>query len=208
MDGKHCLIKFDDGIFHVCNRNYIKITDNKQVMARWGKTYYPTKILYSSNDFHQIISLWHNIVQNYPKVEITKYSEKKISIISDIQLNNVETSDVEPYSSDDSIKDPTYELESDYIDENFSENQEHKLNIASKEQNIFSTISPKYDQHYYAGNLNIKVVEPSHCLKSKKYFCMFCHKLVTKFARHIETVHNTVKEVERILLLPKGEFLT
>lgn len=40
--------------------------------------------------------------------------------------------------------------------------------------------------------------------KGKRYFCKFCCKLVTKIARHLETVHKSENEVKSFALLPKG----
>lgn len=36
--------------------------------------------------------------------------------------------------------------------------------------------------------------------------CMYCKKLQTKFARHLETVHKNEAEVKKFILLPKGKY--
>ncbi|XP_024947526.1 uncharacterized protein LOC107274509 isoform X3 [Cephus cinctus] len=38
---------------------------------------------------------------------------------------------------------------------------------------------------------------------SKKTFCMYCKKLQSKFARHLENVHNDIEDVKRFSVLPK-----
>lgn len=40
--------------------------------------------------------------------------------------------------------------------------------------------------------------------KPKKYFCIFCKKKITKFARHLENIHNNEDEVCKFIFLPKG----
>lgn len=40
--------------------------------------------------------------------------------------------------------------------------------------------------------------------KCKKYFCIYCKKLVCKFARHLEVKHNNVQDVIEFSSLPKG----
>lgn len=54
--------------------------------------------------------------------------------------------------------------------------------------------------------MNIEKIQRSNAGHSKQYFCLFCSKLVTKFARHVQTVHCKEKDVEHILSLPKGNF--
>lgn len=41
---------------------------------------------------------------------------------------------------------------------------------------------------------------------NKKYFCKYCNKLQTKFARHLETVHKNEAEVKKFSLLPRGKY--
>lgn len=49
------------------------------------------------------------------------------------------------------------------------------------------------------------IVPKSQKKGSKKYFCIYCKKLQTKFARHLETVHKDEADVKKFLLLPKGK---
>lgn len=43
--------------------------------------------------------------------------------------------------------------------------------------------------------------------KSKKHFCMFCQKLQTKFARHLQLVHKNEGAVKKFNCLPKNDKL-
>lgn len=39
--------------------------------------------------------------------------------------------------------------------------------------------------------------------KSKKYFCLFCEKLISNYGRHVLT-HKDIPEIQEIMNLPKG----
>ncbi|KYN34029.1 hypothetical protein ALC56_11642 [Trachymyrmex septentrionalis] len=41
---------------------------------------------------------------------------------------------------------------------------------------------------------------------NKKYFCMYCKKLQTKFARNLETIHKNKADVKKLIYLSKGEY--
>lgn len=41
--------------------------------------------------------------------------------------------------------------------------------------------------------------------KCKKYFCIYCKKLICKFARHLEVKYKDVQEVIKFSLLPRGK---
>lgn len=46
------------------------------------------------------------------------------------------------------------------------------------------------------------IVRPSNS-GTKKYSCKYCHKLVAKLSRHIETVHKDCEEVKKLSLIPR-----
>lgn len=48
-------------------------------------------------------------------------------------------------------------------------------------------------------------VETSDNLKLKLNMCLYCKKLQTQLARHLETVHKTEEEVKKFCFLPKGK---
>lgn len=50
----------------------------------------------------------------------------------------------------------------------------------------------------------IDTVTPSGKGKSKRYFCLFCKTLVTKFGRHLVLHHENESAVKKIAILPKG----
>lgn len=43
--------------------------------------------------------------------------------------------------------------------------------------------------------------------KSKKYFCIYCKKLVAKIAVHLVKMHRQEPDVTKFSLLPKGKFI-
>lgn len=45
---------------------------------------------------------------------------------------------------------------------------------------------------------------PTKSAGTKKYMCIFCHKLQSKFARHLELVHSKEPDVRKFIYLPKG----
>lgn len=49
---------------------------------------------------------------------------------------------------------------------------------------------------------NVISVEPRW---KKKYFCIYCHKLVVKLPRHIELRHKDIEEVQQLKSTPKGQ---
>lgn len=111
---------------------------------------------------------------------------KKIEAIDTSIVDD--TFDVDQY--DDSDADPTFELsESDH-----SSDQSTDLKIMKKRKNI--PISELHTRN------------PSNeaSSKTKKNFCIYCKKLVTKIPRHLQTVHKTEKDVIEFTSLPKGMF--
>jgi len=66
-------------------------------------------------------------------------------------------------------------------------------------------------EHAYEGKAtcdytNLIVSKSQKRETNKKYFCMYCNKLQTKFARHLETVHKNEAEVKKFILLPKSKY--
>ena len=51
-------------------------------------------------------------------------------------------------------------------------------------------------------------VEPSSSSQaySKKHFCIYCKKLITKIARHYENVHKLETDVKKFTCLPPGKY--
>ncbi|XP_039306736.1 uncharacterized protein LOC120358084 [Solenopsis invicta] len=45
---------------------------------------------------------------------------------------------------------------------------------------------------------------PTKLTGTKKYMCVFCHKMQTKIARHLELIHSEEPDVQKFKYLPKG----
>jgi len=45
---------------------------------------------------------------------------------------------------------------------------------------------------------------PTKLAGTKKYMCVFCHKMQAKIARHFELVHSKEPDVQNFKYLPKG----
>lgn len=83
----------------------------------------------------------------------------------------------------------------------------------SRENKKFNVTDNSLDtsKHNYEGKVNIddtNLIAPKSQEKgaNKKYFCMYCKKLQTKFARHLEIVHKNEEDVKKFILLPKGKY--
>lgn len=48
------------------------------------------------------------------------------------------------------------------------------------------------------------MVQTSEITDAKKHFCLFCNKMQTKIARHLENVHSSEDEVKKFISLPPG----
>lgn len=55
-----------------------------------------------------------------------------------------------------------------------------------------------------SSEMQITNVPKSTGSKCKQHFCPYCKKLQTKFARHIELVHQGESDVKKMISLPKG----
>lgn len=60
----------------------------------------------------------------------------------------------------------------------------------------------KAESSIITDELGVVTVQPRW---KKKYFCIYCHKLVVKLPRHIETKHKDLEEVQQLKNTPKGE---
>lgn len=49
-----------------------------------------------------------------------------------------------------------------------------------------------------------QTVIPTKHIGVKKYMCVFCHKMLSKIARHLELVHSNEPDVQKFKYLPKG----
>lgn len=78
-----------------------------------------------------------------------------------------------------------------------------------------SAIETNYTIHFQVSQLSDKracdntqmFVRPSSDKHKKKLCCVFCLKLVSKLARHLEIMHKKEPEVKKFVKLPKGKLL-
>lgn len=72
--------------------------------------------------------------------------------------------------------------------------------VTDEDDNLSLIINTSADQMVF------DTAQSSSSKKSKEYFYIFCNKLITKFARHIQLVHSDLTMVKCILKLPKGKY--
>lgn len=119
----------------------------------------------------------------------------------------------EDNENDSENDDPDYDVVND------SESSDDKSNTSIishtssnlNEKSATTNSSLDISKHTYEGLEtcdDTNLIVPKSQLKgaNKKYFCMYCKKLQTKFARHLETVHKNETEVKKFILLPKGKY--
>jgi hypothetical protein len=72
--------------------------------------------------------------------------------------------------------------------------------ISGVRRNLFGTKNQCHIQQFSRG---YKV--PTSKEGSKRYFCIFCKKLTTKFARHLCLAHKDKPEVQDIIFFDKSK---
>lgn len=115
------------------------------------------------------------------------------------------------YDSKD-YNDPDYEISNNSEDSDNSEsNTSVSQNFNENEKSNTSKSSLDTSKYTFEGkatcdDTNLIVLKSENKGANKKYFCKYCKKLQTKFARHLETVHKNEIEVKKFSLLPKGKY--
>lgn len=115
--------------------------------------------------------------------------------------------DCEDYNSD-----PDYDVSNDsensddesntsVVSQSFNENERSNTTNSSLDTSKYT-----YEGKEICDDTNLIVPKSQEKGANKKYFCMYCKKLQTKFARHLETVHKNEAEVKKFILLPKGRY--
>ncbi|XP_046616551.1 uncharacterized protein LOC124303421 [Neodiprion virginianus] len=124
------------------------------------------------------------------------------STVIESTVSHIATDIIEDETFDDYLeKDKDYQVieESDTTDSEESiESPSHK----SEEEPITFTFSNKVVSA--PDDINLIVDNSSTSTSTKKYFCLYCHKMQTKLARHLETVHSNEADVKKFIGLPKG----
>lgn len=88
-----------------------------------------------------------------------------------------------------------------------NENEKSTENEKSNENTTISSFDTSNQTHEgkeTCDDTNLIVYKSQKKGANKKYFCMYCKKLQTKFARHLETTHKNEADVKKFILLPKG----
>lgn len=73
---------------------------------------------------------------------------------------------------------------------------------------LFSQDNQPHEEYEKIENTSHEILiknVPKSDEKCKKYFCIYCKKLICKFARHLEVKHKNVQEVLELSLLPRGK---
>lgn len=118
--------------------------------------------------------------------------------IEDTYENNKDYNNDPNYIFNDS-ENSDDESDTSIISESFNE----KGNIKNSS---FDTSKYTFEGKANCDDTNLIVPKSQEKGANKKYFCMYCKKLQTKFARHLETVHKNETEVKKFILLPKGKY--
>lgn len=111
--------------------------------------------------------------------------------------------------SEDYNNDPDYDVSNDsdnesntsIVSQNFNKNEKSNTTNSSLDTSKYT-----YEGKASCDDINLIVPKSQEKGANKKYFCMYCKKLQTKFARHLETVHKNEVEVKKFILLPKGKY--
>jgi hypothetical protein len=128
------------------------------------------------------------------------------------------------YKSDTIINENNYEItkDPDYSSNQNSTNTDSTNNTTNSTNNISSNTNETSQSHSSQKNSSMEtslrditsldirnVIVP--CSKNslsertvKKYFCPYCKKLQTKFARHLEMIHKTEADVLKFIHIKKG----
>ncbi|XP_029167142.1 transcription factor stalky-like [Nylanderia fulva] len=124
------------------------------------------------------------------------------------QITTVNQQDNIYEDSEDYNNDPDYDVSNDSDDEsNISISESFDKNEKSNTTND-SLNTSKYEEKANCDDTNLIVLKSQEKGQNKKYFCKYCKKLQTKFARHLETVHKNEEEVKKFILLPKESEVT
>lgn len=204
-----------DKVYYICRDSHIKKIKSGRCLARWcDGHYYKSNLIFSSESFHIIHSFYVNLENNFPLVSLRRLNEPMPGgyPISDSTTSNSDDSNDRNYElsagseSDESCITPfpmqLKDLPSPVpLPSSISDIELENLSVPEQANNQSFIINISAD-HMQIDNVQLS------SNKSKQYFCVFCNKLVTKFARHIQTVHHNETQIQHIFGLPKGKFIS
>ncbi|KAK9881385.1 hypothetical protein WA026_016275 [Henosepilachna vigintioctopunctata] len=161
--------------------------------------------------------------------QITVNKNSSQPVVSKIQMQNVRGREDsikkqlplrKDTGFDNSSADPDYKIEPSCSSWPVSKKDTSRMNLDENDtpqmasnfflKDIDKTISKSSPNSVLMVNSNsfspvvINEITPSAKGKSKKYFCLFCKTLVTKFGRHILLHHEHESPVKKIAVLQKG----
>ncbi|XP_067207873.1 uncharacterized protein [Linepithema humile] len=157
---------------------------------------------------------FNSILNNNAEKQLPSTSCK----FQEIKTNNVKNLCF-AQENDTEIQEKDTESDSDYVQSEYSsaasdsekiEKSEQEDDIKkhfSNTQNNDSTISTGMDVSNIEGcetRQDEQTVIPTKFAGTKKYMCVFCHKMQAKIARHFELVHSKEPDVQKFKYLPKS----
>jgi len=132
---------------------------------------------------------------------ITKCSTDTHDIESDNSISE-DNMDDSFHLSDCSTSGDTDENESD---ENENDENATNINVNETMKSTLNVTSSLCKSKKDICNDKDMYVETSHESKLKLVMCLYCKKLQTQFARHLESVHKSEEDVKKFRFLPKGK---
>lgn len=172
--------------------------------------------IYSENNHNKDIDYCENI-SNYKGVQTIKSnSDHSVSSCDeDDSVKDPDYSDISEYSdscSDHSISTSNNQTRGPDISDifldfpNVDDNAKSDKDISNISE-IFETSDDKKlsDIPNLSSEVFVDNIPTSSQIKSKQYFCIYCQKLITKFARHLQDVHKEERKVREFMILPKGK---
>lgn len=187
------------------NENYIPSTEND------GR---------SIKEKENLVEHWRSQCNSQPVIEGNSNISPALKIprAEDYILYDSEDSAISTIDEDVDYEPSTDNTSSDENDKLVEEDQ--RFNKKNEDQIINTTVNKEKDSSANSSlnktkDLSVNqsplgelMKNPTTVVKSsssgiKKYSCKYCHKLVAKLARHIETVHQDLDEVKKLKLLPK-----
>ncbi|XP_046435622.1 uncharacterized protein LOC124187275 [Neodiprion fabricii] len=214
------LIQYSDGSYDVCPTKGIR-RQGSSCTVKYRSTSYEVEVISSGDDKEYLLGLAAKSENAEPAEKVNEFSlqeeeNKKASGNTDETSENDREDEDEDDSSEyvpmtdseydtDEIPDSDEQLEEPELNENEVPNSSHDRS-AIKENNTSqnSTLNSSANRTSIGCDDAHLNVDPSNGSKGagKLYYCIFCDKKQTKFARHLLRVHSDETEVKKFSYLP------
>ncbi|XP_077260680.1 uncharacterized protein LOC143896600 isoform X2 [Temnothorax americanus] len=192
-----------------------EILDTSFLNALMENTNYQEDIIFGSPNNRDLgfsfeISAAQSIDQVHNIENKSLEPSKKVNTVRAVNTFTAVNQQEGVHENSEDYNDPDYVVSSNSDDsDNESNASIVSRSFITHEKSNTSKSSLDTSKHTYEGkatcdDTNLIVSKSEKKGANKKYFCMYCKKLQTKFARHLETVHKNEKEVKKFILLPKG----